>query len=45
MMRSPGRRLVLVALALLTHACAGLPFGPAPRVADLTRAYDDDVTP
>jgi uncharacterized protein (DUF885 family) len=45
MMRSPGRRLVLVALALLTHACAGLPWGPAARVADLTRAYDEEITP
>jgi uncharacterized protein (DUF885 family) len=44
-MRSPGYRLALVALVLLAHACAGRAPGPVPRVAELTAAYDRDVTP
>jgi len=47
-MRPPGRWLVLVALVSLTigsYACVPRASAPAPRLAELVRAYDRDVTP
>ena len=47
-MRPPGRWLVLVALVSLTigsYGCVPRASAPAPRLAELVRAYDRDVTP
>jgi uncharacterized protein (DUF885 family) len=44
-MRGPRSRLTLLGLALLLQACAGTLASPPPRVAELTAAYDRDVTP
>jgi len=47
-MRSPGRWLTvtaLVALVPVSPACVRPPSEPPPRLADLVRGYDRDVTP
>ena len=47
-MRPPGRWLALVTVVSLTlgsHACVRRASAPTPRLADLVRAYDRDVTP
>src|SRR6266850_5242348 len=47
-MRPRGRWLTVAALVLfllVSHACVQRASGPPPRLADLVRAYDRDITP